>query len=184
VNQHGYPSGLYTRLAAQNGFNPATWSSSCQQHNPKAPEEKILRGQAFVRGFEKNHVLVSRGDTEFQVPHGELLHLRPAVVFTPTPVTYWLPLDEKPAFFEAGKLHTLVESYDFYLLLAIPAEGTWTATLPPGDGLTAYLDDRKIVDCPKDALVPKPPFYASRCETLLNRDTGKTVIIQLMSACD
>jgi hypothetical protein len=184
IAQSGYPAQFYTREAAQSGFKPASWASSCALHNPKAPGEKILRGQAFIRGFEKDQVLVSRGDTEFQVPHGDLLHLRPVVVFNPTPVTYWFPLDEKPIFLEAGRLHTLVESYDFYMMLAIPAEGRWTASLPPGDGLTAYFDDRKIVDCPKEALAPKPPFYATRCETLLNRDNGKTVTIQLMSACD
>lgn len=184
INRSGFPAPFYTREASQNGFKPAAWASSCAQHNPRPPGEKIWRGQAFIRGVEKNHVLVSRGDTEFQVPQGELLQLRPVVVFNPTPTTFWLPLDEKPIFIEQGKLHTLVESFDFYVMLGIPAEGKWQASLPPGDGLSDYFDDRKIVECPKEALAPQPPFYSSRCETLWNKDSGKTVTIQLMSACD
>lgn len=186
--QLGWPVEFYVKSQAKSGLNPILFSSQCSLHNPKdKPTDRIWRGQAFVKGTEKDMILFSRGDTEFKIKQGELLHLRPVVIFEAdqAPKKYFLPIHESPVYLQKEKLHVVVESEGVYAMLAIPTEGLWEVHLTPESGLGTYFDDKSDVKCPKEALAPEAPWFQhTHCEKIMNKDTGKMVIAQYFSACE
>lgn len=183
----GWPVEFYTRKAAQTGFNPALLGSPCAIHNPKdKPLERIWRGRAFIQGLRQGRVLVSRGDTEFEVEPGELLQLQPVYILNEKapPQKFLLPLDERPVYLEKGRLVVMTETDDLYVLLDIGVDGPWGLRLPPPEGLTQYFEDRQEITCPQDIPPPITPWFnRAHCGKLLNKDTGKTVIAVYYWSC-
>lgn len=187
LSQFGWPVEFYVKSQAKSGLNPILLSSTCSLHNPKdKPNDRIWRGQAFVRGTEGELVLFSRGDTEFKIKQADLFHLRPVIVYEndQPPKKFFLPIEENPIYLEKGKLQVVVESEGVYAMLGIPTDGLWEVHLSPESGLSEYFEDRTDVDCPKDAAKTEAPWFQfTHCQKLMNKDTGKAVVAQYFSAC-
>ncbi len=186
LRTQGWPVEFFTKPAAQNGFAPVQFNSSCSHHNPKDNVGKITRGQAFIKGLEKDHVVVSRGDTEYKVRLGDLMALQPVDIHREDSATvrYYLPLDERPAFLEKGRLQVLAEANELYVVLSIGVDGPWEVSLPPERSLAPYFEERQEIACPKDAPTPLAPwFQRTYCQKLWDKEAKKTVIAQFYWAC-
>lgn len=185
--QQGWPVEFLVKSQARSGLNPVLFGSACPEHNPKAsPQDKIWRGLGFIKGTDKGHIVFSRGDTEFKIKQGELLQLRPVVVHSEgaAPRTFFIPLDETPAYLAQGKLWSLIESENIYVLIGAPLDGAWELALPPETGLSELFEDRSDVACPKDAKTAELPWFPkTHCQKLLDKDAGKEVVVQYFQSC-
>jgi hypothetical protein len=182
--KYGIPVEFYTYQKSQLGFKPLLYNSSCRNHNPKDKEKKILRGSAFLKSLSSTEGVVWRDQTQIQVPVGELIVPQPVQVFSPTPVTYQLPLGDQPLFIKNKELHILREEDGLFYFLKISSTGDWKVEDVDMSRLSFWEDKRENVTCPVEKEKSKSIYFESSfCKKIWDEDTKTTLIIKMNEGC-
>ncbi|MBY0516947.1 MAG: hypothetical protein K2P81_08570 [Bacteriovoracaceae bacterium] len=183
--KRGWPGEFYARPAVRSTLAPVLYSSPCTQHRSKNPSEVMLRGLGFMKGVKDQHVVMTKEDTEYSLKLGEAVFLQTVVHFPPNkpPVTYYLPLEEKPLYFEEDVMVSIVERDDLYALLKAKPDGSWTFIPSPGEGLSKYSEAQEDTECPKN-IIPNPVgFFKTYCQKISYQDGSPAGVVQLFWGC-
>ena len=185
TRKRGWPSEFYARPGIRTTLAPALFSSSCGHHRSKNPTETLMRGLGFIKAVEGQHAVFTKGDTEFRLKLGEAVFLQAVVWHRPSgpPLTYYLPLDEKPLYLEGDALVALVESEDLYALLTVKTEGAWQIAAAPQEGLLQYHEAQEEVPCPKETAPIPTGFQRTFCKKITDHKGAAAGVVQLFWAC-
>ncbi|MCM2348449.1 MAG: hypothetical protein NDI69_00420 [Bacteriovoracaceae bacterium] len=184
-NKYGIPVEFYTTQKSQQGFKPLLFNSHCKNHNPKNPEDKILKGMAFIKGISNERVVVWRDQTQIEVPISDLLTPQPVIVYGEKETkSYFLPIDDQPLFIKNNEIYVLKEEDGLFFTLKIAENGDWKIEDLDFTKLSEWEEKRSEVACPKDStkLAPKA-FGVEFCKTVWNEDLKKTVIVKMHQGC-
>lgn len=182
--KYGIPTEFYTVQKSQQGFKPVLFDSHCREHRPK-DQERILKGTAFIKNFNKEKAIVFKDQSVLEVPLGELLTPQKVDVFYGNEVvSYYLPLGDQPLFIKDKKLHVLKEDDGLFFLLVIGAGGDWKISPMDFTKLSQFEENRTEVSCPKELIIsPTKAFNVSFCKTVRDLDQNKNVVAQLKLGC-
>lgn len=183
--KYGIPVEFYTYQKSQQGFKPLLFNSPCKDHNPKDPNQKVLRGIAFVKSLTKEKAVVWRDQTQIEVPTDELLMPQPVTVYYPEGAkTYYLPLGEQPLFLKNKEMYVLREEDGFFYPLKVSENGDWKIEGLDMARLTEWEDKKENATCPKDEkkLAPKV-FGVEFCKSVWDEDSKKTVVVKMHQGC-
>ncbi len=185
TTKRGWPSEFYARPGVRSTLAPALVSSACSQHRSKNPAESLMRGIGFIKAVENEHVVFTKGNTEFRLKLGEAVFLQTVIWHKPAGGTqhYYLPLEEKPLYIDGEELVSLVESEDLYVLLTLGPSGQWKFQAAPEFGLLQYHENQEEVPCPKGAIGPPIGFLRTFCKKITNKQGTPAGLVQLFWAC-
>ena len=182
-SKYGLPTEFFSIQKSQQGFRPILNSSSCKEHNPKDPQQKIFKGLAFARSLGPNSAVIWRDQAQIEVPLGELLSPQKVKVYWETPQTFFLALGDQPLFIKNKELFVLKEEDGFYFMLVVASDGSWKIQNVDMASLSKWEDQRQNVDCPLEKDFLKPPYYYEFCKTVWDIDLKKTVVVRMESGC-
>lgn len=183
----GFPIEFLAKPSIKSTLSPALFDSPCKEHKPKDSTEKLMRGIGFIKGQADGHLIFAKGDTEYRLKLGEVVHLQKVIFFPkdgkPMQV-FELPLEEKPLYIEDDQVVTLVESEDLFFLLTINQKGSWSFAIAPTSGISSYHDYQEEVACPKNALPLPTGFTKTYCQNITNKAQQLVGIVQLFWTCN
>lgn len=180
----GIPVEFYTSIKAQQGFKPLYYNSPCKNHNPKAPEERILIGKAFLKSLSHKTGVIWRDQTTIEVPVGELLSPQTVEVYRPeATLSYALPLNDQPLFIKDKNLYILKEYEDLFFTLKISPEGKWSIENLDFTQLSQWDSKRENVACPESKKKASNVFEADFCKKIWDEDLKQTVIVRMQMGC-
>lgn len=184
-SQTGIPVEFYTNKKSQQGFKPLYFNSPCKAHNPPKEGNRVLKGMAFVKGITKDKAIVWRDQAQIEIPTGDLLTPQPVMVLEgPNSGRYLLPLGDEPLFIKNKSLYILREHDEYYYVLKIALDGSWTIVDVDLTRLSEWQDKKDPVACPADKNKTAPEvFGAEFCKTVWDEDLKKTVVVKMHQGC-
>lgn len=183
MEQLGWPIEFYGHATLASTLAPVMFASTCTHH--KKAQKPLSRILAFVRGSDKEHLIVKKAETEYRLKLEESAILQLVIHHgVDKKITrYYLPLGEKPLYIERDKLTAVVEHEDVYVLMTIPAHGLWEIKSLDGTSLMKYQDEQSDVPCPKEAIVMPAAFSKTYCQTVTDKAGKPNGIMQLFWDC-
>lgn len=182
-SKYGIPVEFYTTVKSQQGFRPLYFSSPCPNHNPKNASQKILKGSAFVKGFNPKSAVIWRDQAQLEVPVGELLQPQPVrAYFKDAPVDYLLPLGDQPLYLTGKHLYVLREDDELFYTLRISPDGEWRIVPTELSKLSLREGRRDNAKCP-DEKTSTEIFKNDFCKSIYDEKEERTVIIRMHQGC-
>lgn len=184
-DKYGIPVEFYTLQKSQTSFKPLLYNSPCKDHNPKAPEPKILRGISFVKSLSKSKATVWRDQTQMEVAVGETFEPQPVTVYYDKgPETYYLPLGDQPVFIKNKDMYVIKEEDGLFFALKISPAGDWKIENIDFTRLSEWEDKKQEVTCPKEKTKLAPKIFGTEfCRTVWDEDLKKPVITRYYQGC-
>jgi len=183
--QYGVPVEFYTIQKSFKEFKPLLYNSPCPNHNPKKKTEtQILVGKAFIKSTTGNKALVIRGQTQLDVPLGDLLSLQPLEVFyDKTALKYQVPIGDRPLFIKDKSLYLLKEEDNFFYFLKIAPTGEWSIEEVDATLISRYQDKISDATCPAPVLEKLEVFKSEYCQNVWSEDLKQTVVFRVYRGC-
>jgi len=183
--QFGLPVEFYTIQKSFKEFKPLLYNSPCPNHNPKKKSEtQTLIGKAFIKSTAHGKAMVIRGQTQLDVPLGDLLRLQPLEVFyDKAATTYQIPIGEKPLFIKDKSLYLLKEEDNFFYFLKISAAGDWSVEEVDATIISRYQDKISDITCPAPPSQNLEVFKSEYCQNVWSEDLKKTVVFRVYRGC-
>lgn len=168
-NKNGLPIQFLTRKKAQKALDPILWNSRCKFHNPKNPNNDILKGMQFFKNL----------------PDSELTVLTPVRLYDGIKkIDYKIPYGDQVYFIKNKKLIVLKDYDDFYYQLALGADRSMTVVNHPSSLINMALDKRVTqIKCPAEMDFDSTYFSKIYCQKVLDLDTNDLRIIQYPWTC-
>jgi hypothetical protein len=182
--KYGIPVEFYTGQKSQQGFKPVLNSSPCKEHNPKTPNEKVLRGMAFIKSITNEQAIIWRDHAQIELPLKDNMTPQPVkVYFDSGTVTYQLPLNDQPLFINNRELYILREEDGFYYTLKVSENGAWKIVNLDMTELSKWEDKRNYVDCPKDPVKGPEIFTNGFCKSVWDVNAKKVIPVKMNQGC-
>jgi hypothetical protein len=140
---------------------------------------------AFVKSITKDKAYVWRDQAQIEVPTGDLFTPQPVLVLEgPNAGRYYLPLGDEPLFIRNKSLYVLREHDDYFYVLNVGLNGTWSIVDVDLTRLSEWQDKKDNVACPAHRNKPAPQvFGANFCKTIWDEDSKKTVVVEMHQGC-
>lgn len=167
--EHGLPIQFLTTQKAKQSMDPILWSSRCDFHNPRNPNQNIFRAEKFFKVFPKSDQVI----------------LTPINVYTGNKkITYHIPYGDQVSFIKNDQLILLKDYDDFYYQIAVNTNGSFEV-VNHSLTLTNMALERKIPDikCPEEMSIDKNYFSKTYCSKMLDIDTNDLKIVQYAWSC-
>lgn len=167
--EHGLPIQFLTTQKAKIALDPIIWSSRCDFHNPRNPNQDVLKAEKFFK----------------KLPTAEQVVLTPIVVYNGSKkTTYHIPYGDQVSFIKNDKLVLLKDYDDFYYQIAVGVDGEFEV-VDHSLTLTNMALDKKIPDikCPEEMTIDKKYFSRSYCNKTLDLDSNDLKIVQYAWSC-
>jgi hypothetical protein len=183
--QFGLPADFYTQERAGKSFGPLFYNSPCRNHNPKNKSSQILVGTAFLKGISSRSGQIQRGSTLFEIPHSELFSPQPVEVFfsSDKPVTFYLPVNERPLFIKEKSLIVLREEDSFFYAMKISDKGEWQIAEVDLSEVSKWSERNTQGPCPTSPETAPEAFGTHYCEHIWSEDEKKNIPVKYYRGC-
>jgi hypothetical protein len=169
LKSDGLPIQFLAKTKEKFTFDPILWNSRCDFHNPKNPNNDVLRGESFLKSLSSPNEKIF---TPVQVYNGT------------EKTTYHLPYQDQLILIKNNKLLILKEYDDFYYQISIGPDGSIEVVNHPMTLIKMALT-RKVSEfkCPTVMNYDKRYFSKAYCQKVLDLDTNDLKIVQFAWSC-
>jgi hypothetical protein len=167
--EHGLPIEFLTTQKSKIALDPVLWDSRCRLHNPKNPNNNILKGVKFLKNSPKSeHVIFT-----------------PITLYSGTEkVLYEVPYQDQPILIKNNKIIVLKDYDDYYYQLAIGPNGKFEVANLPHTLISKALSQKiKETKCPEEMKFNDNYFKKTYCQKILDLDTNSLKTIQYAWSC-
>jgi hypothetical protein len=167
--KHGIPLEFLTTIESKEAIDPILYKSRCSQHNPKNPNNRILKGTKFLKSAASNeHIVFDK-----IILHDEGKQIE-----------YKVPYQDTPIMIKDNKLIITKDYDDDFYQLAIGSDDSLEVVDINIKTLKRAMNRRiKEVKCPSKINVDKKYNQSSYCQKIWDLNTKKLKTIQLNWSC-
>lgn len=169
LTSHGLPLEFLSQKKSKIALDPILWNSRCKNHNPKNPNNNILRALKFFK----------------EIPTTKHAVFTPVIIYEGTKEhKYQIPYQDQVVLLNGDQIITLKDYDDFYYQLSVSQDGKLNIENISPTMINTALD-KKITEtkCPTQMSYKKDYFLKSYCQKVYDIKSKKLKIIQYGWSC-
>lgn len=165
----GLPILFLTTKESKIALDPVLHSSRCKQHNPKNPNNNIMKGMAFFKSAPKSkHVTF----TSVRVYDEDQKR------------DYYIPYQDQVILMKNNELIVLKDYDDTYFQMGVSPTGAYAIHNLSYNVIQKALEKKiKETKCPEKMKVNTPYFSKNYCQKIYDLDTNTLKTIQYSWSC-